>query len=116
MRNQTHSTTTLNPVNIMKSKFIITTALAAMALASCDKQKAAVEAKADATKDSLNLDKEAVNAAADAAKKRTDVNAKIDKANIEADQASDQAQLDANKKKADAEATAEKARIDALRK
>ena len=63
-------------------------ALTTLAVSSCNKEKAAIDA-------------------------RTDANAEIDKANIEASKVSAQAQLDADKQKAEAEAVAAKARVDA---
>ena len=100
----------------MKYAKYITIAIAAVLTVSCNKQKAAIDEKADATKDAIDMRKTEVNADAKDAIKKTDTNAKIDKARIEANKDSMQAQLDADKKIADAEADAAKAKVDAEKK
>ena len=84
-------------------------------LASCDQQKAEINANKDATVDMIDQQKDAIDDAADAAKERAGENAEIDKANIEAEKETAKAQLDADKVKAEAEAEAAKARVDAVK-
>ncbi len=91
-------------------------ALTTLFLAHCNKEKAAIDAQAHASKEVINDEKRAVNAAAENATKQADLNAAVDKANIEANKEITQAQLDADKKTADAEAAATKAKIDAAAK
>ena len=79
----------------------------------CNKQKAVIDDKTDATKEAIDTRKGEVAEDAKYATERTDVNAKIDKARIEANKVSDEAQLDADKKKSEAEADAAKAKVDA---
>lgn len=91
-------------------------ALSTLMLSSCDKEKAAVNAKNSANKEALEKQKVAVDAAAKDAQKKNTIDAEINKARIDANKDSIKAQLDAEKEKSDAAARAEKARIDAARK
>ena len=91
-------------------------ALSTLMLSSCDKEKAAVNAKNSANKEALDKQKVAVDAAAKDAQKQNTIDAEINKARIDANKDSIKAQLDAEKEKSDAAARAEKARIDAARK
>jgi hypothetical protein len=97
-------------------KHLIPVVFAAFVLVACDKQKAAIDDKKEATKNVIDNRKDAVDAAATAAKKQTEVDAAIEKAKIEANKVAAQAQLDADKKKADAQAAFEKAKLDAEKK
>lgn len=90
--------------------------LASLLASSCNKQKAAIDARTDATQNAIDREKEAVDLAAKAALKQNAANAAIDKASIEAGKATDQALLDAEKVKVEAEAAAAKARVDAEKK
>jgi hypothetical protein len=101
---------------IMKSILLTTLALSTLLVVSCNKQKAAIDARTDTKQTAIDHEKEAVTAAAKEATAQTDANAAIDKANIEANKVSAQAQLDAEKTKNDAAAAAEKARVDAEKK
>jgi len=105
-----------DPTTLMKRTALILIALTSLAVIGCNKQKAAIDAKTDATKDAINGRKDSVEAAAEDALKQTDANAKVNKANIEAANARVQADLDAEKQKADATAAAEKAKVDAANK
>jgi hypothetical protein len=91
-------------------------ALTTLFLAHCNKEKAAIDARSDATKTAIDDEKRGVNAAAENAIKQADLNAAENKADIEAGKGVAQAQLDAEKKKADAEAAAAKAKVDAAAK
>ena len=102
--------------NIMKHIPFLLLAVSAFVIASCDKQKEAIDDATTAKKQAIDERKDAVNAAAKDAIKQTDVTGTVDKANIEANKTAVQAQLDADKKKADAEAAAAKARVDAEKK
>ena len=97
-------------------KFLTPIALAALVLVGCDKEKAAIEDNKANTKNALDTQKTAVNAAAKEATKQADVDAKVEKARIEAIKVAAQAQLDAEKKKADAQAAFEKAKVNAEKK
>jgi len=97
-------------------KQLIPFAIAALVLVGCDKEKAAIDNNAEATKTVINDEKVAVDAAAVEAKKQAEVNATIEKAKIEADKVAAQAELDAAKKIADAKAELEKAKLDAEKK
>ena len=97
-------------------KLLIPVALAAFVLVGCDKQNAASDAKADATKSAIDNRKDAVDVAAKDATKQADIDAAVEKARIEARKVATQAQLDADKKKADALAALEKAKLDAEKK
>ena len=99
----------LNPISLALFSF------AALLLVGCDQQKAAIDAKADATINALDDRKEAVKEEAADATKRTDLGATIEKAEIEAQKVAAQAQIEADKVKADADATAAKARVDAVK-
>ena len=57
-------------------------AFSTLFIVACDKDKAAVEARTDATKDAIDNRKVEVKKAASDAIKQTDINANIDKANI----------------------------------
>jgi hypothetical protein len=85
-------------------KHIILGILAAGLLVGCDKKDdsatGAIDANKNATKDSLNAQKDAV-----------DQSAKDAKATVEANKDAAKAQLDADKKKADAAAEAAKAQL-----
>lgn len=104
------------PKHTMKITAFSLLALSALALSSCNKQKAAIDARTDARQTAIDHEKEAVEASAKEATTQTDANAAIDKANIEAAKVAAQAQLDADKQKVEAEATAAKARVDAEKK
>ena len=91
-------------------------ALSTLMLSSCDREKAAVNAKNSANKEAQDKQKVAVDAAAKDAQKQNAIDAEINKARIDANKDSIKAQLDAEKEKSDAAARAEKARIDAARK
>ncbi len=91
-------------------------ALTTLAVSSCNKQKAAIDARTDASQNAIDHEKEAVDVAAKEALKQTNTNAEIDKANIQAGKVTDQARLDAEKAKVEAEAVAAKARVDAEKK
>ena len=101
---------------IMKHITLAILALSTFIVASCDKQKAAIDANTDAAKNAIEHQKDAVTDAAKELKAQTDVNATVDKANIEASKEAALAQLEADKKKAEAAADAEKAKVDAARK
>ncbi len=90
--------------------------LSILVIVSCNKEKSAINAKAEATKDAIDKEKRDVNTAAANATQQTDHNAAVDKANIEAAKTIAQAQLDADKIKADAEAAAAKTKLDAAAK
>ncbi len=101
---------------LMMTKHITLGILAVCVLVGCDKEKAAIDDKKEATKDAIDNRKDAVDATAAAAKKQAEVDAAIEKAKIEANKAAAQAQLDAEKKKAEAQAAFEKAKVDAEKK
>jgi uncharacterized iron-regulated membrane protein len=100
----------------MKLTVFTLLALTTLVISSCNKEKAAINARTDASEKAINHEKQDVEAAAKEAVTRTDANAAIDKANIEASKVSTQAQLDADKAKLEAEAVAAKARVDAEKK
>ncbi len=89
---------------------------ATLSVSSCNKQKAAIDARSDASQNAIDREKEAVDLAAKEALKQTTANAAIDKASIEAGKVTDQARLDAEKARVEAEAVAAKARVDAEKK
>jgi hypothetical protein len=102
--------------NTMKITALGLLVLATLLVSSCNKQKAAIDARSDATQNAIDREKEAVDLAAKEALKQNTANAAIDKASIEAGKVTDQARLDAEKARVEAEAVAAKARVDAEKK
>ncbi len=68
----------------MKTNTLILLALSTFLVTSCNKQKAAIDDRAEASKEAIDSRKDSVEAEAETAKEQTDTNAAIDKANIDA--------------------------------
>ena len=96
-------------------KYIFPILLAAAGLMGCDKEKNAIDSETRTTQESLERQKDALDAAANAAKKEAEANAEAAKARIEANKEAAKAELEAEKKKAAAQAEFEKAKADALK-
>jgi hypothetical protein len=86
----------------MKYTILAVLAGALLTVTGCDKNQGAAGNDTTTTKETINQQKDSVDASAKEAKKRTEANADATKAQIEADKDAAKAQLDAEKKKVDA--------------